>query len=222
MSKQTSHGVLYVAYGDPARRECTFSLISLADHMRDALVSVISNRPLFNDQPKPWPHVSTITMPDDVTDPGARRRKLASVTLSPFEATLYLDADTRIHGSLAPLFELLDHWPMILTYSVRQGEDVLGNCSPEDRGATFSALGTRDVLGLQCGVLGFRKNDPRVRRLFAAWSDEWEQFKDRDQAAFLRALHREPLPIHLLGRDWNGGAIIEHRYGHAARPRKAA
>ena len=53
----------------------------------------------------------------------------------------------------------------------------------------------------------------RTMAFWDAWHEEWLRFGDEDQAAFLRALNRVPLKIWLLGYPWNGGAIIEHRFG---------
>ena len=73
------------------------------------------------------------------------------------------------------------------------------------------------MLQLQGGMMFWRKNE-RTRAFFQAWREEWERWKGQDQAALLRALHRTPLKLWLLSNEWNGGSLIEHRYG-AARER---
>jgi hypothetical protein len=64
----------------------------------------------------------------------------------------------------------------------------------------------------QCGVMFVRRNE-RTERFFKAWHREWGRYGGEDQAAFVRALHRVPLRVWVLGRPWNGGAVIQHRFG---------
>jgi len=202
--------VVYVAYGEPARREAAASIASLR-RRHDWPVAVIADRPL------PVPDVQHLPLAAAEMDAGARWAKLQLDRLSPFAQTLYLDADTRICGDLSAGFAILeDGWDMALTTSSRQGDDVLGNCTPGERAATFEALGTPDLLGLQAGVF-FVRRCPATVALFAAWQREWQRHRDQDQAALLRALWQVPVRMYVLGREYNGGALIEHRFGAARR-----
>lgn len=198
-----------VAYGDKARREAEGCLRSLGQSNPGLALAVVSDRPL-----KGYPHLSA---PD--LDAGARLAKLSLDSLSLFEATCYLDADTRTHGSLEAGFAILDDgWELVITPSKNQGNDLLGNCQLEDRRATLNTLHCDHPLGLQAGVMWFRKCES-IDRLFAVWREEWGKFRYQDQAALLRALWRVPVRVWLLGRPWNGGKgdIVEHRFGAARR-----
>jgi hypothetical protein len=202
-------GIIVVAYGDRARREATACLRSLGQSNPGLPMAVVSDRPL-----KGYTHLHA---PD--LDQGARLAKLSLGTLSPFEATCYLDADTRVHGSLEAGFQVLDDgWDLVITPSKNQGNDLLGNCLLPDREATFNALHTEHVLGLQAGVMWFRRCDATAQ-LFALWREEWLKFRSQDQGALLRALWRAPARVWLMGRTWNGGKgdMVEHRFGAARR-----
>lgn len=198
-------GVVVVAYGERARREAEGCLRSLGRAEPGLAAAVVSDRPLGE-----YPHLYA---PD--LDPGARRAKLACYQLSPFELTCYLDADTRVRGSLEAGFAALAAgWELALCPSTRQGGDVLGNCEASERERTFAALGCQEVLGLQAGVLFFRKCEGAAR-LFASWGAEWRG--GQDQGALLRALYASPARLWLLGRPFNGGSVVEHRFGQAVR-----
>lgn len=172
-------------------------------------IAVISDRPLSAGESQ---HVR---FPD--RDPGARLAKLNLDSLSPYERTVYLDADTRVRGSLEVGFLALDAgWEIVITPSKRQGGDALGNCPEADRQATFKALGTEDVLALQAGVMWFARTEG-IARLFAAWRAEWGKHGGMDQAALLRALYANPVRLWLTGHAWNGGEVVEHRFGAARR-----
>lgn len=202
-------GVVVVAYGDKARSEANSCLRSLVSTNPGLQAVVISSLPLLD-----WP---TITAIDH--DPGARVAKLTLDSLSPFDYTCYLDADTRVHGSLDSGFAIVeDGWDLAIALSARQGNDLLGNCSVEDRQATYVAFGCDHLLAFQAGVMFFRRGEP-ITRLFSTWRDEWSRFHQMDQAALLRALLRAPVRVWLLGRPWNGGKthLVEHRFGAARR-----
>lgn len=207
----TDCGVVYVAYGEPARTEASKSIATLRRFAPGLPWAVVSDSPLPN-RGGVW-----ISAPD--RDKGARQAKLAIYDLSPFGHTLYLDADTRLAADPSAGFALLaDGWEVALAPSQRQGTDVLGNLTPPDRAATLAALGP-ELLGLQAGVLFFRKC-AAVGRLFAAWADEWATFKALDQGALLRALAHTPVRLWLLGAPWNSpqsGGVVRHLFGKAAR-----
>lgn len=196
-----------VAYGEEARREARGCVRSVTEHAR-LPVALVAERPGLGEAC--WLQVPA-------AGPGARLAKLAVYDLTPYDETAYLDADTRVRGSLDAGFRALEAgWELVLTPSSRQGSDALGNCPPADREATFAALGTADVLALQAGVFWWRRCDA-VARLFARWRAEFGRFGPMDQGALLRALAASPVRVWLLGRAFNGGKVVEHRFGRAAR-----
>lgn len=192
-------GVVYIVYGDNARREMGASRESVKRHSHIP-VHIISDAPQV--------------------DTGARWQKVNLDTLSPYDETVYLDADTRAHGKLAPLFDILtDGWDMALSPSTAQGGEWLWHLPLDERNATQAALGFV-ALQLQAGVLAFRKTDA-VLALFDAWRSEWGKWRGQDQGALLRALYAVPVRLWLLGYLWNkpspasGGCAIEHCFGMA-------
>ena len=190
-----SNGVAYVVYGEKTQREAETSLKRLRANMPDVKTIVIHDRV------------------DGLTDAQASRfAKVNLDKLTPFDHTLYLDADTRPQADLSSGFEMLaDGWELVIAPSNNQGQDCLWHVGKEEREMTFKELG-RTPLQLQAGIFFFQKT-PNIRRLFALWREEWERYHDQDQAAFLRALDKQPVKIWLLGRPWNGGALVQHLYG---------
>jgi hypothetical protein len=202
-------GVVYVAYGGPARREAAASIQSLLKRNR-LPVTVLSDRPLLS--------TTHVYAPDE--DKGARWAKLNLNLLTPYDHTLYLDADTRVHSDLSAGFEILaDGWDLVITPSVNQidTQDWLWHCDAGDRAETVTAWGFFP-LTLQGGVFYVARNE-RTDALFAEWRAEWRRYRNQDQGALLRALRRVPVKVWLLGRPWNGkgGAVVEHLFGAARR-----
>jgi lipopolysaccharide biosynthesis glycosyltransferase len=198
------NGALIVAYGANARREATYAIDALAEHMPGLPVAVISDSPLGSAR---W-----IFM--DQRDKGARWAKLNLDNLTPFDHTLYMDADTRVNGDLSAGFGILcDGWDIAIATSDRQRGELCWQCAEDERQATRQETAT-EPLGLQAGVMFAAKND-RTTKLFATWRREWERWQGQDQGALLRALYASPARVWLLGRDWNGGKLVTHRFGMA-------
>jgi hypothetical protein len=108
---------------------------------------------------------------------------------------------------------LEDGWDLVIAPSDHQHEDWLWHVSPSEREETRENIG-HEALVLQGGVWFVRKNE-RTQRLFDLWGREWRKHCGQDQGALLRALYQAPVRVWLLGRPWNGGAVIEHRFGMA-------
>lgn len=195
-------GIVYVAYGEKARVEAAASITSLRC-LNNQPVAVVSNESL--------PGVQEIHF--DEPGPGARWAKLNIDRLSPWQYTMYIDADTRIRVDLSAGFDILaDGWDLVIVPSQNQGDDLLWHVGEEERMRTLYEIGNGMPLQLQAGVFWFRKSEA-VRDLFTEWRKEWQRWRDQDQAAFLRALAKCPVKTWLLGHPWNGGACIAHLFG---------
>ena len=195
-----------MAYGKAARSEAAASIKSLKRH--NSFPVCVIGQPV-----KGADRVISFEKPG----PGARWAKLSADLVTPYQKTLYIDADTRIHGDLSAGFEMLgDGWDVAMAPSGRQGRDVLGHLPQDDRGYTLEALGNREPLNLQAGLIFFGQSE-RVRRLFEIWRRSWQRFADQDQGALLRALTHAPVRVWMLGAAWNSqaGELVEHRFGNA-------
>lgn len=202
-------GVIYVAYGGPALVEMRRSVAGLWQY-NDIDIAVIAapGTPIGLDgaQLISW----------EQPGPGARWAKLNVDLLAPgtWQQILYLDADTRVLGDVMAPFRILDDgFDLVLAPSVNQGLNVLQHVSSDEKHETLDVLANPEPLQLQAGVMWFDRD--RCAGLFRAWRDEWQKHREQDQAALLRALDREPVRLHVLGRAWNGGAVIEHKFGAA-------
>lgn len=201
-----TRGICFVAYGAPAVRELGEALSALRK-ITDLPVAVVS------DHKTPYHGVRHINFTR--RDTGARWSKLNLDALSPYDYTLYLDADTRVMGDIFAGFEILaDGYDFVIAPSRFQHGAVLQHIQQGERELTFSELGTSALLQLQAGVFFFRKS-PAVLELFTAWRAEWERFQDQDQAALLRALDKSPVRVWILSYLFNGGELVEHLFGRA-------
>ena len=201
-------GVCMIAFGDAARREAGYALESLRRVHPGLQVVVLGDQGIKG--------VSTMmfNLPDMTNVQRSRFIKTNLVALFPYKQTLYIDADTRVNHSVLAGFKVLDDgWDVVITPSSNQGADLFWHVGEDERGRTLVEVAHQPVQ-LQGGVCWFRKSQ-RVWDLFAAWRDEWERWRDQDQAALVRALHRSPARVWLFGRAFNGGAAVAHQFGRA-------
>ena len=199
-------GIIYVAFGERARTEARQSMKTLNCY-HDIPVAVIADRPLEG----------ATYIPFDDAGNGARRAKLSIPEVAPAGWThiLYLDADTRIRGNLEGGFKPVeDEWDIAITPSTKQIRDeLLWHIGDKEREYTYQEINNSLPLQLQGGVWWI--NRQRCKGLFREWLSEWERWGDQDQGALLRAIQKKPVRIWLMGRPFNDGYLVEHRYGMA-------
>lgn len=199
------NGVVYVAFGQNALRCAGYSIRSLR-RFHDWPISVVTDKKLKQ------PNVKHI----DFSNPGwgARWAKLNINNLVRYDSFLYLDADTIVNGDLSAGWDILaDGWDAAMAISSQQDNRCMWHIDEEERDATYDELGNPLPVVLQGGMM-FAVRE-RVTDFFECWRQEWERWKRADQAALLRALHHSPVKLWVLGRDWNGGALVTHQYGRA-------
>jgi hypothetical protein len=199
-----TRGVCYVAIGPKAERACARAIEHLHKHA-DLDVSTMDLWRAQDLQNNP-PGMDSVQM--------SRWAKVNLDLWSPYDETLYLDADTQVLGGDIDVgWDILaDGWDIVIVPSEKQGPQWLRHCGEKDRAVTLSEVGAS--VQLQAGVFWFRKSEA-VARLFAAWREEWLRFKNQDQGALLRALYRVPVRIWLIGHPFNGGSVVAHLYGTA-------
>jgi len=211
-------GVIYVVYGAKALKMAKESINSIRYLHPDLQIAIISNSD---------PRVrgtAFIYHSDD--DAGARIAKLNVYDLTPFERTLYLDADTVVISSLAGGFNLLNYFDLALASDLTMidGGILAGETTylQEERTATAQELPTDKLTQYACGMMFFKKTHG-MTRLFTKWQYEWQRWRWRDQGAFLRAIHKVPVRHIVLPKEWNmsgtrgATAVVHHKWGAARR-----
>lgn len=201
-------GVVIVAYGSKALAAAAQSVVALR-RVNDLPITVIG------DAAPNIPGVDYVY--SRRRDAGARGNKVRLLEKTTYRNVLYLDADTQVQQDVSIGFEILrDGWDVVITPSEAQGADALWHIKAEERQVTLDELGTWQggYLQLQAGVFFIRRSI-QTRDFMLTWEQEWRRWQDQDQAAFLRALALSPIRVWLLGRPWNGGAVIQHKFGRA-------
>ncbi len=221
-----SIGILYMCFGQRAAAEVRKSMASLRNLGLSIPVCVVGDTPVKGAQFIEW----TGESPFDASQRQnfqfrAGRIKPFLVELTPFQRTLYIDADTEFMSDFVKGFEMLGEYDMALAEELlsigqlynkeRAGWEI----NVVERDQTIQELGGDPKKKfLNSGVVFFRKC-PQVAALFKAWHCQWMRFQQWDeQLALMRALHECPVKYKALSVDWNHphrhqAKIIFHNYG---------
>ncbi|ELZ81337.1 hypothetical protein C455_04071 [Haloferax larsenii JCM 13917] len=111
----------------------------------------------------------------------------------PYDRTLLLDTDTKVHGDLSDLFEITDCFD-IAASTIADGEFTLSSRVPEP----FPEYNT--------GVVLF-KNNPQVVDFINEWKDVYRTYLDggvrMNQPAFREVLYKSSLRIATIPTEYN-------------------
>lgn len=147
---------------------------------------------------------------------------------SPFEKTLYLDADTEVYAPISDGFDYLDNYDICIADDPRTLESTFKSSKPgpnwdwirEQRDYTHNYLRKETNPQINTGVIFFSKS-LGAELLFKNWHEEWLRFPKWDeQMSFMRAEYncKTTSILHLPTR-WNtnnaglSDKIIYHMWG---------
>jgi hypothetical protein len=147
---------------------------------------------------------------------------------TPFENTLYLDADTEAKGSIESGFALLETADILIADDGRKMEGLFRHSKPgptwdwirKERDFTHDFIGKASNNQINTGAIFFKKSR-QAHVFFANWYKEWLRFgKWDEQFSFMRAEHicKKAVITH-LPPIWNTNdpdtpdIIIYHMWG---------
>jgi len=207
-------GIVYMAFGDNAKKEVDEAIASLEEHCN--LPTFVVDEMAYGGKCFGSPHEGHCSG-HHIFLPGLVKPHLWE--LSPFSQTLYLDADTRVKADVTPLFEILGSGYDLAIVPGQAAKFVRDtDFAPNELETTLTELGTGLLFYYNSGVLLWNKND-RTQELFQLWHDEWQRFHNWDeQMALMRALWRSDVKFMTLPQCWNQrtleGAMIFHDTGN--------
>jgi hypothetical protein len=221
-----SIGIIYMAFGDKAGKAVQRSIATLKRIGYSYPVCVVGDKPVAGFEFRKWEGES----PFDPTQRKnfmfrAGRIKPGLYELSPFDRTLYIDADTEFLQDIYAGFEMLDKYDLVatqeyLTVGQLYNKFLAGwEINIEERAQTIKEGIPATDRFVNSGVIFFRKSDVN-KVLFDRWHKEWMRFQQWDeQLAFMRAMqHSAMLDVKYLEPEWNDpqvhdNTIIFHNYG---------
>lgn len=229
-------GMMYMAWGEKAMQSINRSIATLKRlgySYPVAIVGDFPNKPPSDVMPSTRKFIPMDTNPFDVSKAKnfqfrAGRIKPQLCKLSPFDFTLYVDADTQFIQPVHLAFHLLFEHDLVVTDEILSLKDLYNKrlagweLNMIERDVTIIELGGNDQQKfINSGVFLFRKNEKTIK-LFNDWSEEWQRFQEWDeQLALMRAIHENDVNVHHLPVEWNSprftkSTIIFHDYGRGS------
>jgi len=124
-----------------------------------------------------------------------RRSKVDHLAATPFERTLYLDADTRVYAALAPVFALLDRFDVALAHAHARERESTNEPWRKEIPASFPQFNG--------GVILYRSSAP-VLALLESWREAFHTAGFRkDQVTLRELLWESDLRIATLPPEYN-------------------
>lgn len=245
INKSMNNGVIYMCFGAAAARGATRSILSLRATGSDLPVAVVGDdeslemlEPIADDicERIPWKGES----PYDASQLSrfqfrAGRVKPHLYELSPFNNTMYVDADVEFMVHPHNGMNFLKNWDFVIAQERLKVNELYNRPRTGwehnlmERDETIKMFGGDGNFHFwNSGVFFFRKNKT-VKELFALWSEEWERWEQWDeQLSLMRAANRSTARVFVLAETWNhphknqtniivpGASIIYHEYGRAS------
>lgn len=227
-----TNGVVYIAFGDKAKEEAFKSVFSMRKAGVDLQVISFGDVEIPGVELFPWRLQSPFHGDGKFSFCAGEVKPYLSI-LTPFDNTLYLDADTAIKKDFTHGFDYLDDYDICVSYHVKPNgekwcvDEIFGHPlsrpisdkSIEERDVTQALIGNRRMEFINTGVIFFRRSE-LVNNFFDTWYQEWRVYSGWDeQMAFHRAICRCPeIKVKLLPPIWNqkyenSDTIIHHHMG---------
>lgn len=213
MNKQ----ITYISFGNKSNTELDKSIKSLINLDIDTHIQVITNNYYAKTDITRVKKVNSVIVNLVNPENNIENSRYYKTRLNKYttDLNIYLDSDTEvISKDIDKIFSILeDGYDLVICPSQNQDKDGFWHIDEKEKEYTYSMVGFQP-LQLQAGVFGFRINQD-TDRLFYIWHNEWNKFRNQDQAALVRALYENPVKICLLGKPFNSsnGVVLKHRFG---------
>lgn len=220
-----TRGAIYMVFGEPAARDARASIDSLRQFIPDFPIIVVGDTEIegaeFVKWEGPYPYRPKVChhFHSGYIKPELYR-------LSPYDQTMYVDADTLFVGNPEVGFDLLDRWDIAVPTHVT-GHDVgtlyqvpLADwaINVKERMGTVEEWNDGDVPFWNTGIVFWNRCE-QIERVFAAWTAEWDRWQEwDDQLSLMRAVYKNPCRVCVLPIEWNSpikeqAKILYHWYG---------
>lgn len=201
-----SHGVVYIAFGLPYLILAYRSIASLKSVCSQVPVCVLIDREsaaLIRGLPEGWNAEDCFLVIDDSPE-NNRYIKTSLNKYSPFDKTLFLDADTLVKSDISDIFAYLESFDLCLRlYGSGSKKGVERSALPLLDGACRVS----DLPHWNSGVIAFNKCN-EVDGFFAAWSANYQRHRHEmrvftDQGALVEAMFESKVRFLSLDSRWN-------------------
>lgn len=185
-----SRGALFVATGERCRSEALAAVRFLRASNVGCPVTVVT------DDPSAFAGIEGVGAVALACPSFSFADKIAGCLASPYDRTVFLDADAFVAGDLGEVFSLLDRFDVAAAHAPGRSGARVHDYESESLPASFPQLNT--------GVVAFRRS-PVVGRLLERWGEVFaaSPHHRHDQPAFRQALYESGVALTVLPPEWN-------------------
>lgn len=182
-------GLVYIATKDVYVKAAILSAKSAREYMGDRIkIHIWADLPDLCKDAGVFDSIGQIVNPH-------RRSKVDYLPETPFERTLYLDADTRVISDITEMFELLDRFDIAMSHAHRRS----GPKSQRQWRREFSAAFPQ----LNGGIILYRKTE-KVIKFLESWKTAFHEANlGKDQLTLRELLWESDLQIYVLPPEYN-------------------
>ncbi|PAX51175.1 glycosyltransferase [Brunnivagina elsteri] len=202
----TDRGVVYCAMGYTVYLEAALTSALILRRLEPKIpITLISNHPslkyLALSEYKITPRFVEPTEWMEHNSFSSRHIKTSLPIFSPYNETLFLDADILPLKPISHLWEYLDSGDMCMAADRLSTLGTCNHVSQAEKSYTLEFI-PENITHFNSGVILWR-NNIQTRLLFELWHQEWLKFQQQDQLALIRAINRTQFPIKILPCTYN-------------------
>jgi len=177
-------GAVYVATGKNYTEMAAMSAKSLKTHCPEIRVHIFTDCDIDS--------YGCFDSSTKISDPHIRS-KVDYIYDTPYQRTLFLDADTRICEDITPMFDLLNRFDIALAYDYGRGRQ---------RQKTLNA-GQASFLPMNSGVILYKSTEPVIKFL-KTWQKAYHnEGSKHDQYTLRKLLWLSDLKVWVLAPEYN-------------------
>lgn len=202
----TMRGVIYCATSKIEYLESALiSAIALRQLEPSISITLLSDNPSIKlmrlDDYKITPRLIEASELNHHTSFSSREIKTRLSTFSPYQETLYLDADILPLKPIGELWNYILKGDMAITPDRHPTVALCGHICEEEKNYTLEYI-PESATQFNTGVILW-KDSIQTQSLFEQWYQEWLKFKKQDQLALVRAIHNTKFSINKLPSIYN-------------------
>lgn len=203
-------GVVYCLTNSKAYLEAgLISALTLRSFEPDLAITIISNLPVidrlnlstYNISPR---LLTPQELPIDYTFI-SRYVKTHLIDFSPYQSTLFLDADILPCGSVSDLWKYLETAAIAMVKDRLPMVEMSDHTSEEEKAFTLDKIPPASSQ-FNSGVMLWQNND-EMQQLFTQWQHQWKIFQQQDQLALVRAIHHCQVKVAEIPQTYNVSPI---------------
>ncbi len=197
-----SRGVIYIATTKKAYLEAALiSALALRQHEPEIPITLICDQPLLKLLPLDEYKISSRLLESNSHNFSSRDIKTRLNAFSPYQETLFLDADIIPLGPISGLWDYIAKGDMAMVLDRLPRVSLCDHVSQAEKSYTLEQL-PGNTSQYNSGLMLWR-NTPAIQSLFSQWHQEWRLFEKQDQLALVRAIHKTQVSINNLPKTYN-------------------